>query len=146
VPLNEKQQAFVREYLIDLNATAAYQRAGYKARGHAAESAAARLLRNVEVQESIRVAQAQRAERTGITQDWVQQRLKTEAEEAESASARVSALRLLGLHLGLFEGAELLRQFAELQKQVDELSASASGGSAGGQARHAPPKEAAACP
>lgn len=37
-PLTLKQQRFVEEMLVDLNATAAYRRAGYAARGNAAES------------------------------------------------------------------------------------------------------------
>jgi phage terminase small subunit len=39
-----KQDEFVRHYLVDLNATAAYRRAGYGARGNSAEVNAARLL------------------------------------------------------------------------------------------------------
>jgi hypothetical protein len=49
--LNSKQQRFVQEYLIDLNATAAYKRAGYKCSSDAAAQAhASRLLGNAEVQ------------------------------------------------------------------------------------------------
>lgn len=38
-----RHERFVAEYLIDLNKTAAYKRAGYRARGHAAEVNASRL-------------------------------------------------------------------------------------------------------
>jgi phage terminase small subunit len=69
--LTERQKAFVLEYLIDLNATAAYKRAGYDASGNAAESAASRLLRNVKVQAAIQSAMAERAKRTQITADEV---------------------------------------------------------------------------
>jgi phage terminase small subunit len=62
--LNPKQQVFVREYLIDLNATAAYKRAGYKGTGRAAENAASRLLGFVGVQKAIQEAMAERARRT----------------------------------------------------------------------------------
>ena len=51
--LTPRQSLFVLEYLKDQNASAAYKRAGYTADGNAAESAAARLLRNVQVQEAI---------------------------------------------------------------------------------------------
>ncbi len=44
--LTAKQKTFVNEYLVDLNATAAYKRAGYTVRGNAAEANASRLLRN----------------------------------------------------------------------------------------------------
>ena len=56
--MNHKQRRFVAEYLIDLNATAAYLRAGYRpTKRHTAESAASTLLRNVEVAAAITAAQ-----------------------------------------------------------------------------------------
>lgn len=48
--LQEQMEAFCDQYLIDFNATAAYARAGYRARGAAAAAAAARLLANPKVQ------------------------------------------------------------------------------------------------
>jgi phage terminase small subunit len=71
--LTPRQAAFVREYLIDLNATAAYKRAGYKAQGRSAENAASRLLGSVGVRDSIADAQAKRACRTEIKADRVLQ-------------------------------------------------------------------------
>lgn len=65
--LTPKQEAFVREYLIDLNATAAYKRAGYKATGNAAEAAASRMLRGVKVAAAIMAAKQERAEDSKIT-------------------------------------------------------------------------------
>jgi phage terminase small subunit len=61
--LSARHERFCQEYVIDLNATAAYRRAGYKARGHAAEAGASRLLRNDEVQKRIAELQAEIAER-----------------------------------------------------------------------------------
>ena len=78
--MTPKQQRFVEEYLIDLNATAAYRRAGYAAKGNAAEVNAARLLRNAQVQEAIVEAQAKRSERTAITADYVLQGIQEVAE------------------------------------------------------------------
>lgn len=75
VTLRGKQQRFVEEYLIDLNATAAYQRAGYKARGNAAEANASRLLRNAKVAAAIQAAMAQRGERVQVNQDRVLQEI-----------------------------------------------------------------------
>ncbi len=103
--LTARQQRFVEEFLLDGNATAAYIRAGYAARGNAAESAACRLLRNVQVSAAIAAAQAARSARTQITQDWVLERLHAEAlftGEGASHSARVAALKLAGQHLGMF--------------------------------------------
>ncbi len=65
--LTPKQERFVAEYLVDLNATAAYRRAGYKARGRSAENAASRLLGVVGVQQAIQAGQAARGVQTGIT-------------------------------------------------------------------------------
>ena len=69
--MTPKREAFVREYLIDLNATAAYIRAGYTSRGHAAEVEASKLLRIPEVAAAIAEAQKARAERTQVDADWV---------------------------------------------------------------------------
>jgi phage terminase small subunit len=68
-----KQEAFVREYLADpnLNATQAYIRAGYKARGNSAETSAARLLRNVQVANAVAAAMGARSERAQATADRV---------------------------------------------------------------------------
>jgi phage terminase small subunit len=51
--LTLKQQRFAAEYCVDLNATAAYKRAGYNARANAAEACASRLLSNAKVQHAI---------------------------------------------------------------------------------------------
>lgn len=67
--LNEKQNRFVQEYLIDLNATAAAKRAGYSEK--TAYSQGQRLLKNVEVQAALQDAVALREKRTSITQDKV---------------------------------------------------------------------------
>lgn len=69
MPLTAKQERFVSEYLVDLNATQAAVRAGYSAA--TAYSAGERLLRHVEVQAAVTAAKAARAERTGVTQDRV---------------------------------------------------------------------------
>jgi phage terminase small subunit len=74
VKLTEKQKRFADEFLIDLNATAAYRRAGYTAKGNAAEVNASKLLRNTKVQEYIQQRQGDRQKRTEITQDMVLQR------------------------------------------------------------------------
>lgn len=76
--LTTKQQRFVEEYLIDLNATQAAIRAGYSAK--TASSQGERLLRNVEVGAAIAAALAARSERTKINADWVLKRLTAEAE------------------------------------------------------------------
>lgn len=67
--MTPKQAAFVREYLVDLNATQAAIRASYSAK--TAEQQGSRLLGNVEVAAAIAAAQRERSERTEITADRV---------------------------------------------------------------------------
>lgn len=67
--LTEKQQRFVDEYLIDLNATQASIRAGYSAK--TADVQGSRMLANCKVQQAISIAMAERSKRTGINQDRV---------------------------------------------------------------------------
>ncbi len=69
--LTPKQQRFVNEYLIDLNATQAYLRAGYNVSENVAAVNAQRLLRNANIQAELTNAMQERSERTQITQDMV---------------------------------------------------------------------------
>lgn len=67
--LTPKQQAFVDEYLVDLNATQAAIRAGYSAKH--AESQAYQLLQKTPVQQAIQKAKQARSEKTGIDANFV---------------------------------------------------------------------------
>lgn len=67
--LSEKQQRFVQEYIIDLNARQAAIRAGYSPKTAGAQSS--RLLTNVNIQDEIAKAMEDRGKRTGVTQDRV---------------------------------------------------------------------------
>lgn len=67
--MTPKQVAFVREYLVDMNATQAAIRAGYSAR--TAEKIGSENLRKPEVSAAIAEAQRERSERTAITADRV---------------------------------------------------------------------------
>ena len=101
--LTPKQQRFVDEYLIDLNATQAAIRAGYSPK--TAEQQGFQLLKKTSVSEAIEQAQQERQKRTLVTQDDVIRGLLTEAEwqgEGSSHSARVSAWAHLGKHLNMF--------------------------------------------
>lgn len=72
-PLTPKQQAFIREYLIDLNATQAAKRAGYSA--HTAEMIGKENLRKPPIKAAIDAAISKRSEKTEITAEKVLQRL-----------------------------------------------------------------------
>jgi phage terminase small subunit len=67
--LTAKQQCFVSEYLIDLNATQAAIRAGYSEK--TAASIGCELLTKPNVQAAITAAKELRAKRTEVTQDRV---------------------------------------------------------------------------
>lgn len=75
--LTPKQQRFVEEYLIDLNATQAAIRAGYSER--TANEQGARLLANASVKEAIDAAKIDRSESTNITAERVLKEIATMA-------------------------------------------------------------------
>lgn len=67
--LTDKQQRFVDEYLIDLNATQAAIRAGYSVK--TANEQGSQNLSKLSIQEAIAKEMAERSKRTGINQDRV---------------------------------------------------------------------------
>lgn len=71
--LTPKQHAFVREYLVDLNATQAAIRAGYSKA--TAGSIGQENLTKPEIAAAIELAMAKRSKRTEVTQDRVLQEL-----------------------------------------------------------------------
>lgn len=107
--LTPKQKAFVAEYLVDLNATAAARRAGYSAK--TADRIGPELLGKTCVSQAIQEAILDRQKRTEVTQDYVIEQLKAiadrEASDAQNSELKVAnkikALELLGKHLGIFD-------------------------------------------
>ena len=67
--MTKKQQRFVEEYLIDLNATQAAIRAGYSVK--TANEQGAQNLAKLSIQEAIAQEMAERSKRTGVNQDRV---------------------------------------------------------------------------
>lgn len=67
--LTEKQQRFVDEYLIDLNATQAAIRAGYSVK--TAKEQGSQNLTKLNVQQAISEKMAERSKRTGVNQDRI---------------------------------------------------------------------------
>lgn len=65
--LTSRQRAFVAEYLIDLNATQAYIRAGYSTEG--AQQSSSDLLLNPVVRQAVEQGKAQRLSRVNLKQD-----------------------------------------------------------------------------
>ena len=107
-----KQSAFVDEYLIDLNATQAAIRAGYKGDP---DTIGPRLLGYVGVQEAIAEKQKERQQRTEITQDVVLRDIEAIKRSAMTMTAdkdgnpvmvnynaALKACELQGRHNGMF--------------------------------------------
>ena len=122
--LTPKQQRFVEEYLIDLNATQAAIRSGYSEK--TAYSVGHENLKKPDIAKAIQEAQNKRTERTEITQDYVLTNIQkviercmqvqqvdnclTQTEDGELAQAfmfkeqgALKGLELLGKHLGMFK-------------------------------------------
>lgn len=98
--MTPKQEAFVREYLIDLNATQAAIRAGYSEA--TAYSQGQRMLKNVEVAAALTEAKEQRAEKCEIDALWVLREAKDlyqAARTAEKLSDAATALKMVGAHV-----------------------------------------------
>ena len=98
--MNDKRRAFVREYLIDLNATQAAKRAGYSNR--TAYSQGQRLLKDAEIQQAVQTAKEERAHDARLSAQMVLEGLRGIAEGQGPENARVRAYELLGKHIGMF--------------------------------------------
>ena len=106
--LTPKQEKFIQEYLVDLNATQAAIRAGYSEK--TARASAARNMQNVNIQDALQEAREKQQERTEITADMVLMELKSialdDAADYQDSrlrySNKIKALELLGKHLGMF--------------------------------------------
>jgi hypothetical protein len=101
--LTPKQERFCREWIVDMNATAAAKRAGYADR--AAHVTACRLLRDAKVAARIAELQAATAERLEVSADDVIRMLLESYQDAKAANQHGPAVRaaeLLGRRLGMF--------------------------------------------
>lgn len=76
--LTAKQERFVEEYLVDLNATQAAIRAGYSKK--TARAVGCENLTKPDIAEAVRKKQEERSKRTEINSDWVLTRLSEEVE------------------------------------------------------------------
>jgi phage terminase small subunit len=107
--LTDKQKMFVKEYLIDLNATQAAIRAGYSAKETVAKQQGSENLAKPYIQEAIQEAMAERAEKVGIKAEDVLTGIKKLTElvsnpvnEEFNATAGLKGYELQGKHLKLF--------------------------------------------
>ena len=108
--MTQKQERFIREYLVDLCGAAAARRAGDAPNG--ARNTAWRLLQIPEIQRKVVQAMELEKEDTSLRREQVLEELKAvafaPASDASGAELKVAqklkALELLGKHMGLFEG------------------------------------------
>jgi phage terminase small subunit len=102
-PLTRKQKLFVKEYLVDSNATRAAKAAGYSKK--TARSIGQRLLTYVDIREEIDREIALRCQKLEINADYVIQGIKDIVERSQKVGQWATTLKgyeLLGKYLKLF--------------------------------------------
>jgi len=129
--LNHRQERFVQEFLVDLNATQAAIRAGYSEKG--AHVRGSELLSIRKVRDAIEARKADLAERAGVTEEWVIEKLRDVHDASMGArplidkdgkewgvqfnpSAANRSLELLGKHTGMFQEGHVA---GDIQIQVN---------------------------
>lgn len=101
--LTEKEAAFIREYLVDKNGTAAAIRAGYSPRS--AKHTASGMLKKPRIKAAVDKALKEQARRTLIAADQVLldiNRLADQAARAGEFHAAIRGKELIGKHYKLF--------------------------------------------
>ncbi len=120
-----KQEAFVREYLIDLNATQAAIRAGYSAK--TAGWIGPQLLAKTHISEAISKASEDRAKRTEITADKVLTDVEAIKQDAMLKIADRDGNVMMANHAAALKACEL--QGRHLQMWNDKLALTGKDGS-----------------
>lgn len=100
--LGALQTAFIDEYFVDLNGSAAVVRAGYKTNNP--NRLATELLQHPLVSREITSRQSERRERLELSADYVIHKLINIVENTDKSNpqAALRGLELLGKHLGLY--------------------------------------------
>lgn len=101
--LSKKMELFVSEYLIDLNATDAVRRAGYKSKNP--NRLGSELLRHPLVKEAIDAALAKRIETNEVKADYLINKLINIIENTETSNpqACLRAIELAGKSIALWK-------------------------------------------
>jgi phage terminase small subunit len=119
VKLTAKQQAFIKEYLIDLNSTQAAIRAGYSKA--TAKEMGYENLTKPHIKKAVDEAINKRSEKLGITAEYVLYGLKDISDSVEEKTTdRLKAFELLGKHLKLF--TEKVEQSGETTHNINGAS------------------------
>ncbi len=101
--LTDRMKTFCEEYLVDLNATQAVVRAGYKTKYP--NRVAFQLMENPAVRISIDALRAERSKSSDVTKDFVLRGIQKAirlAEESNNLNALLRGHELLARHLGMF--------------------------------------------
>jgi phage terminase small subunit len=135
--LTARQQRFVDEYLIDLNASQAAIRAGYSEK--TSRAIASELLTKPNIQEAINAAQAERNQKTKIDAAWVLEQAaqsyivnSTEYMDEQgrmvplNANAARGFLELAGKHVGVQAFKEKIETETTLKVDVSDIADAAS--------------------
>lgn len=114
--LEERQERFCEEYLIDFNGTAAYARAGYKSKGNAAAVGAAKLLAHPKVQAYLQRRKQVLIEKTETDQEAVLKRLTYMAlgdirELFDEQGSLKSMAELTAEQASMLQGIEVFEEF-----------------------------------
>lgn len=120
--LTAKQQRFVEEYLIDLNATQAAIRAGYSEK--TAYSIGQENLKKPEIAEEIEKRQEKIGEDNGITVEWLLGEMKDTYIQAKSVgefAAANKSLEMLGKHKGMFKDKIELSGTLNVEKLLESI-------------------------
>ena len=110
--MTPKQERFIAEYLVDLNATKAATRAGYSERR--ASEIGYQLLQKTTVAAAIDLARARAAKKCEVTREWIIEQLRVNAiqcltpGETFNPAAANKALELLGKEHRMFIDRRLL--------------------------------------
>lgn len=113
--LTEKQKRFVEEYLIDLNATQAYKRAGYSVKNDVtARVEGNKLLTKPNIQQRIKELREEQSKRTQITADMVLNELAAIAFSDRTTIAKVNSD-------GMVELSETDKLPAEVKKSISGI-------------------------
>ena len=131
--LTAKQQRFVDEYLIDLNASQAAIRAGYSEK--TSRAIASELLTKPNIQEAVNQGQAERQAKTKIDAAWVleqaaQSYITNSAEYMDeqgrmvplNANAARGFLELAGKHVGVQAFKEKIETETTLKVDVSDIA------------------------
>ena len=120
--LTAKQQRFVEEYLIDLNATQAAIRAGYSEK--TAYSIGQENLKKPEIADEIEKRQEKIGEDNGITVEWLLGEMKDTYIQAKSVgefAAANKSLEMLGKHKGMFKEKIELSGTLNVEKLLESI-------------------------